>query len=232
MGIHIMPPLYKMVITPPPIEVIVVIYPDAHPESKSVDGYVWHFSGAFSWAEMVAAAGSNSSDDATVIGVGGFQAATAEGAWLSLTRGIILFDTSELTDEAVKKSATLSLHGDSKVDTLGAAPNINIYSSNPTVNASLQAKDYKTLGSTPYCDTPIAYADWDTAGWNSFELNAAGLAAISKTGITKLGTRNANYDVAGISPTWKASRKRSILVCVSAEGATNKKPKLTITYKI
>jgi len=232
MGIHIMPPLYKMVIVPPEV-VIVDIYPDAHPESVSVDGYVWHFFGAgLSWADLVAAEGAGSTDDATVIGCFTFQGAIDENLWISLTRGIFLFYTSSLTGNAKIISATLSLFGDSKLDELGAAPDVNIYSSAPLSNTLLWRGDYNSLGSTPFCDTPIAYGDWDVAGYNDFILNAAGIAAINKTGVTKLGTRNVNYDVAGIAPNWVSTHKRSNVICVSAEGDADKRPKLTITYKI
>ncbi len=229
MGIHIMPALYEKV-----IKIFTkTFYPDAHPESTSVDGYAWHYLLAgLTWGQIITAAGIGSNDSESILYCTYAKSHDyLDGKWEWLYRSILLFDTSALPDGATIIAATLRIYGDSKEDTLSAAPDINVYSSNPASDTVLEAGDFNSLGSTPLCDTPITYAGWNVAGYNDFTLNAAGLAAISKIGITKLGLRNANYDVAGVSPTWVAD-KRFALWGLSADTPLGSKPKLTITYRV
>ena len=91
------------------------------------------------------------------------------------------------------------------------------------------ASDYATLGSIPL-SSPITHDDWVLTAWNDFILNAAGLAAIVKGGITKLGTRNPEYDVAGVAPSW-AVYASAVIASRSAEDFSGHKPKLVVTYQ-
>jgi hypothetical protein len=59
-------------------------------------------------------------------------------------------------------------------------------------------------------------------------LNGSGIAAISKTGISKFGLRS-NYDATGTAPTW-ASLADTYLQGYSSEQGTGYKPKLVVTY--
>ena len=206
-------------------------YPDADPETTSVDGEVRHVYSspavAEDWAVLIAAIGNLARDATTTstieIGSGGVS-----NKWDTLYRGILLFDTSSLPDGSSISDARIKLYGQSKFDNLNITPNINICAALPASNIGLVGTDFATLESTPFCDTPITYANWTISGWNEFILNAAGIAAISKTGITKLGVRNANYDVAASAPTW-SSVKGSGLVWYASEQASGKKPELIIT---
>ncbi len=227
MGIHIMPPLYQKV-----IKVLKEIsYPDPAPEVTSVDGYVYH-NERLTWAQIIIAAGNAANDGDPIIYYTYAAAATEyyPNKWERLYRSILLFDTSPLPDNAVIIAAILSIYGSEKIDELGVNPDLNVYSSDPASEVALVGGDFNSLGSTPLCDTPISYANWNTAGYNNFPLNATGRAAISKTGITKLGLRNANYDVAGNVPSWTAE-KRFALWGYGADKGEGYKPKLTITYE-
>lgn len=211
---------------------VLTVYPDAHPEITSVDGYIKHvtaYDAGLTWADMIIAAGTegNAHFDRIYILI---KAASGVDTWMQLGRGILLFDTSALPDNASIQSAVLSLYGCAKIDQLGITPNLNIYSCLPNSNTDIIAGDFDTLGFIPYCDTPISYAAWSLVGYNDFILNAAGLAAISKTGITKLGTRNANYDVAGVAPPNWANQQSSYLYCYTADKGGGYRPKLVITY--
>ena len=211
-------------------------YPDVNPESTSVDGGVGENHShpeALTWTEITGGVGNEAVDDENISEVGFCSAYTAENQdkWLDLYRAIFLFDTSSIPDDAEIISAIFSLYGESKVDDLNVLPNINIYSSNPAINTALVSGDFDSLGSTPFCDTPITYANWSITGYNDFTLNASGIAAISKTGITKFGVRNANYDVAGVMPTW-TNYKWSYLFFYDADRGTVYKPKLVVIYSI
>jgi hypothetical protein len=206
-------------------------YPDAHTETASVDGYVYYELTELAWANLIIATGNHSDDSSVDLYPTYFACGVATNKWANLVRDPILFDTSGLPDDATISAATISLYGSGKLDEAGVTPNINIYSSNPASNTALTGTDYGTFGSTAFCDAPITYANWLTSSpyWNDFALNAAGLAAISKTGVSKFGTRNANYDVAATPPSW-AYGDIQYLKAYSAEQGTGYKPKLVVTY--
>lgn len=204
-------------------------YPDAHEETTSVDGYARHTESGLTWAQLVAGAGS----------VGGASEAELQpmhiewytNEWWNLWRGFFLFDSSGLGASAVISAGVFSIYGTEKYDACSITPDINVYSSAPASNTDIVAGDFDSVGSTAYCDTAITYANFDDAGYNDFTFNATGLAAISKTSITKLGTRNANYDVTGNTPGYSNGNAYSRVKCYFADQGSNK-PKLVITYTI
>lgn len=212
-------------------------YPDAHVETTSVDGVVQHIDGAgLSWANIIAAAGTAAIDDGASGQPFYYRSDGNANEWDQLYRSIFLFDSSGLPDGAVISAAVLSLYGIfPKADPNGDSPNVNIYETNPASNDELVPGDFEAgvgkFGSTPFA-TAIAYADWKTADpfWNDFIFNAAGRAAISKTGVSKFGTRNANYDVAATPPNW-VSGSAARVTCYYAEQGVGFKPKLVVTYE-
>lgn len=206
-------------------------YPDADPETSSVDGRVVHGLVSLTWAQIVAAAGTHSYDSVVKAYSIVIKAASTTDRWYQLTRGIFLFDTSGLPDNANISAATLSIYGSGKKDDLNITPDVKVYSSNPASNTALEPGDFDCLGSTAFCDTPITYANWSTTGYNDFALNSSGIAQISKTGVSKFGLRNANYDVSGTTPAWSDSGlPGSALENYYAEQGTGYKPKLVVTY--
>jgi hypothetical protein len=203
-------------------------YPDAHAETSSVDGWVRRYAPNSTWSAIRDGSGEAADDSEAYLKLE-IYAGTSSGYWSCLWRTAILFDTSSLPDGAVISAATLSVYGGIKNDAPGWAPTTNVYSSNPASNTQLAASDYNTFGATAFCDSAIAYASFNTGGYNDFALNAAGITAISKTGVTKLGLRFASYDVANAAPTWVNSGD-SYVFPWSADKGTGYKPKLVVTY--
>jgi hypothetical protein len=205
-------------------------YPDADPETNSVDGRALHNEDLLTWATLVAAAGTWGDANVAFEGVIDIRSSATSDRWRVIQRGIFLFDTSSLPDDAEISAATLSLFGAGKADSLGIIPDVNIYSSNPASNTDVVAGDYDSLGSTAF-STAITYANWVVPGYNDFTLNSSGIAAISKTGISKFGTRNANYDVSETAPSW-TSDTYSFLRSYFAEQGSGYEPKLVVTYSV
>ena len=203
-------------------------YPNAHPETTSVDGYCYHNQNHTAWAALVAAAGNAVYDSSDTMQIIIFSSASTNN-WSQICRAILLFDTSALGAGCTILSATLHLTGCAKVDNLGITPSINIYGATPASNTALAATDYANVGSTPFCDTEITYASFNNGSWNIFALNVAGLAAIDSEGISKFSIRNANYDVSGTPPTW-ASANYSQMGFYSGD-SSHSRPYLAVTYK-
>lgn len=215
-----------------PIEIgaSATFYPDANPETSSVDGHAYTGpAGESSWSTFVARAGNAAVDNAAIIEALYIQSEATSPQWRYLYRSIFLFDTSSLPDDATISAATLSLYGQGKSDALGITPNVNVYSSNPASNTALAAADFSSLGATAFCGSAITYAGWNTSGYNDFTLNASGIAAINKSGVSKFGARNANYDAAVATPSW-SSNKISSMEVYCAEQGSGYKPKLVVTY--
>ena len=206
-------------------------YPDAVP-STSLDGSVFDVDtvGGTNWATLVASAGTNAEENDNVAVY--IRSGTTSGKWRTIFRYILLFDTSTLPDTDTIASATLSVAGGAKEDGNSITPNINVYSSAPASNTTLAAGDFDSLGSTAF-STAITYASFDVSGtvYNNFPLNASGLAAISATGVSKYGLRNANYDVAGSPPTWTSGAVNSDIRVINAEtGGVSTGPVLVVEH--
>lgn len=205
-------------------------YPDPNVEVTSVDGWVTDNANNMSWANLIIEPGSNFADN----GASGYliyiKSDGVADQWDDLLRSCFLFDTSSIPDGSVIISATLSIYGSGKADNLTITPNINVYSSAPASDTALANGDFDSLGTTAYCDTPVTYGDWNVAGYNDFELNTAGLAVIDDTGITKLGLRNANYDVSGTPPAWGNTLDSYLQGYFADEPLTTKDPRLVVVY--
>jgi hypothetical protein len=164
------------------------------------------------------------------------EAAPADG-WDTAVRSAFLFDTSAIGSSASVKSGVFSVLGNAKLDDNSATPDLNVYSSNPASDDDLVNADYATFGTDAF-STPITYGSLNIAGYNDFNLNAAGLAAVSTTGISKLGCRNANYDVAdeldpnNHDPNWVTGKVSSFIVQFAETAGTASDPKLVVTFSV
>ncbi len=98
-----------------------------------------------------------------------------------------VFNTSALPDNATVTVVTLQIYVTALTNTNTCT--IDLVSFAPTDPASLVVADYAKAkwGETPYAD--IALASLSTSAYNTFTLNAAGIAAISKTGNSVFGLR-------------------------------------------
>ncbi len=207
-------------------------YPDAHVETSTVDGYTSVGIGVpFPWLTLRARAGDDALDDGAGEIYAFFRAVSTPDEWNYITRAPTLFNSEGLPDICTIIAATESIYGESKADPSNNLPTCNIYACNPASNTELVPTDYATFEDTAFCDTPLTYAGWNLAGYNDFVFNATGIAAISKTGVSKFGLRNTNYDVTGIAPTW-GDDEQTYQIGKSSEDGAGFKPKLVVTYTV
>jgi hypothetical protein len=207
-------------------------YPDASPETSTVDGDVRRVTTADTWADLKAGAGTTPIGDDSVNMYCYMSSSTTTNYWRWLMRAVMLFDTF-LGAGVVVARAVLSLYAQFKTDELGFAANYfpNIYSSNPASNTALVAADYGTLGSTAFA-TAIGYNIITTGTYNDFIFNASGIAAINTTGISKFGIRDSYYDAGSNTPTWSGGDKATGIHWYTADQGAGYKPKLIVTSYI
>lgn len=199
------------------------VYPDANPETTTCDGRVFRASVTEDWSVLAAGAGNGFSDtDASINGIDLFASATSN-KWQQNVRSIFLFDTSAIDDTENIDSATFTVARGTVTGVLSGTA-VTVVGSTPASNTGLAASDYGQVGSTPYA-TAAALG----SGANVFTLNSTGLAAVSKTGVTKLGLREKNYDIDGVAPTWSSTvRYAAALTFAEQTGSTND-PKLIVS---
>ena len=206
-------------------------YPDAHEETSSVDSFTQRGAVSEVWAVIKAEAGLLADDSHNELELVRQSPTNVAPYWAWISRSITVFDASAAS--GIVSSTSLSFYGSSKGDDCGTEPEMNVYSANPASNTAIVAADHTTLGTTPFCDTNVAYADWSiAAGYNNvFDFNATGKAAIQAAldgdGIVKLGQREALYDVGSDTPTHPGvDNIHTSMHCFSADQGNG--PKLVI----
>lgn len=198
-------------------------YPDADPETTSVDG-TSQYTAAVLWSDAHDATDGTAANSTSANPI---LCRSTFAVTYAITRAFHLYDTSALTASASISAAVESFAASGTGLTNDDTSSINIVSSSPASNTNIVVGDFDQVGSTVFAS--MAISSWnDTDGtYNDFTLDANGIANISKTGISKFGVRNSR-DVANTAPTGS-----NIVSCYFADQAgTATDPKLVITYTL
>lgn len=207
----------------------VYFYPDRHPETSSVDGYVRRQKYG-TYDSVRNGAGTEAYDQGAVyVNLN----TTTTPYWFGLYRAIMLFDTTAIPPGAGSKitEGKVRLWCITKGNSFATAPTFVIVSSSPNTDTALIAADYGSLGVAPLSDI-IAYADIPEAAYYTYTLNAAGLLAITKGGVTRLGLRMYNWDVLSTPPVYGVDK---IMTLHNADSDVSYKfhgPRLEVTYTV
>ncbi len=198
--------------------------------ANAEDAFILHdVAAGVSWATLIAAAG-NTIDDSGETHMGYVQSDVVSNNWEKTNRPIFCFDTAALSGETVS-AATFSIRGQTlTADPFSGDLALGVYEPSPGNPAVLAAGDYNSFNATALSDTAIDFnSAWLTGAYNDFPLNASGIAAINTAGgITNLGCREKNYDVAATAPTWVSFAFARCRGYYSWQG-TNE-PKLVVTF--
>lgn len=196
--------------------------------ASPVDGRLRRHSVNETLATIRAGAGSDASDTTTVLDPG-ISASTTTNQFGQLNRALVFFDTAALTSAAVISAASFTGTGTNKNNGLGGSPKWRLGSGNAASNSALAASDFAqaNFGTTSFGE--LDYASFSSSGANVINLNASGLAAISKTGITKLSLQCDWDQDNSFGGSWSSGQSMFMIVS-SADGATA--PVLSITYTI
>lgn len=212
---------------------VVTISPASSSGGASVDGVVGRGATPDAYNATVAAIAAGAGDVVgntgpyieVSIAVGEIQGSPNVG---SLTRSIMTFDTSGIPSGATINSVTLKLWGMNKISELGTTE-FCIVNATPASNGTLVAADYSQVGSTLLAPR-MAYASFTLGAYNNFDFNSAGLAAINKGGITRMGTRM-GFDLDGANPTtWGTALTTEMDAASADDFATAHPPQLVIDY--
>lgn len=200
--------------------------PDADTETNTVDGYAARGGVDEIFATIRSGAGTAAVDDSAVTDFGLVWSSTTSSQYQQIRRYFCLFNTASIPDTDDISSAKITLYVTAKSDSLGGAGAIVVVTTTPASNTAVVAGDYANTGTTAQ-GTAVNISAITTSANNDWTLNATGIASISKTGITKFGTK-LESDRSGTAPTWSSNVWDSI-TGNHAESASNK-PTLTVEH--
>jgi hypothetical protein len=204
------------------------VYPDANPETTTVDGYALRGGVNETFTTIRGGAGTQAGDSDTSVIVPGLTATSTTNQYSTLRRAFILFDTSSLTSAAIISGAVLSVYGGGLKTTGLGTPDLHVGSSTPASNTALVSADYSQRGTTSFGS--ISNASFSTSAYNDITLNASGIAAINKTGVSKFSLQ-LSWDINNsFTGSWASSAESEFSIVMSDTGSN--KPKLVITYTL
>ena len=136
------------------------------------------------WASFRTGAGTGNSYNSTQLLA---RIMSGSSAWIVFHRSQIMYNTADIGTDNITEAKWESVgRGTSAVDYFTAS--VTLCASNPTNNHYSISIDYANIGTTKYSDDlALASQTYDNTTYTTFNMNAAGIAAINKTGITKLG---------------------------------------------
>lgn len=146
----------------------------------------------------------------------------------NMYRGFCAADTSAIGAAATISAATLYVYIGAATTTRGGS--LCLVAGSQAAGTSLTANDFDNVGSTLLSDTTPAVSG--LTGWVAFPLNAAGLAAIQKTGTTLLAIRSSfdlNNDTTGIVT---GDQLQAYARSSEYTTDTTKRPYLEVTYTV
>ncbi len=204
-------------------------YPDADPETTSVDGYVGRHSVNEIFTTIRNGTGAGFNDASTTIAAQ-LNASTTSNQYDALWRGILTFNTSSIVSSASIINSQLSLYGSGKNNGLGN-PDLYIADASPISNTALQANDFSNISRISFGS--VTYASWSITSYNDITENSSGISNINKTGITKRSIQ-LSWDLlnntTGLS--WVSGLQAYIYAFSAEETGTSKDPKLVVTYGV
>ena len=204
-------------------------YPDAHPESTSVDGAAQHSANG-NWAAMQSAGGDGSNDTSGSRPV--FIRFLSGSNWDAFGHLIFLYDTSSLGSDTIDSAVNDYTSPSAYAITNDFTDHLSLVASAPASNTEVVNGDFDTLGTTRFADdVAVSGIARDDETPFRFTLNDDGLDAIDGGGVTKFGIRS-NYDRANSEPSSPGDDDSTIVYIFQAEEAVggDQRPVLTVTH--
>jgi len=202
-------------------------YPDADPETSTVDGYARRSAVVEAFSTIRNGAGVTVDDTFHLISQ--LAAAATTNNFDTLGHVYILFDTSSLGAGAIISSAIFSGYFQIKSNNLGS-PDLHLASSTPASNTGLVSADYQQVGRTSFGS--ITYANFTASQYNDITLNASGISNISKTGISKFSLQF-SWDINNsFTGAWVADVETRMAIFSADNAGTTQDPKLVVTYTV
>lgn len=177
-------------------------------------------------------AGTAADTSTAATGCAALVADTTTDEYIQAIISLFSFDTSPVGSDGVPSAATLSIYGYSTpLYTLGDTNIVPCRGTQEDTNPD--TPDYATnvQENTTAFATGIALSAWNTSGYNDFALNASGLAAISKTGTTRLHLTLEWLRANSFGGSWSSGAYAYAQCYYSEQAGTTNDPKLIVVYR-
>lgn len=208
-----------------------IVYPDAHPETYTFDGFMYSDWNAWSTVRNAANSDPAYTKDDTASSTGGACVGTryVGSNQYMIARSILLFRYN-IPSNATILSAKLSIYvqPDSFTNNDNDGKDyIGVVESAPASNTAIATGDYDSLGNTLLAGA-IDFSALTQSAYNDFVFNATGISKLIKDGnnnILKLGLKE-GHDIEDHAPVGTNQ-----IQFYFADNGSNK-PKLTIEYSV
>lgn len=203
------------------------IYPNANPETVSVDGTVYRYGSNETWSSIRDGGGTGASDSINTF-YSLLQTGTTTSRYASISRGILLFDTSALTSEANISQNVVSIYA-TAIDVEISGWYSHIAGSNPQSNTALAPSDYSNIYRTSF--SSIIHSSISSVAYTNFTENGSGISAVSKTSVSKRSVQ-ISWDIENSAPTWGSNKYTGLTAYSVDYTGTANDPKMVTTYTI
>jgi len=204
-------------------------YPDIGSGLVTCDGRIYYTaSPTQTWATICGQPTGTSATTNSISHLFSCHCDTVSTLWVGLRRVFLLFDTTVANSYWILDSGTVKLSRYSvAVDGTNTPSAMGLYSSNPASNSALVVEDFDAVGSTPLSDGTYLVSGTDSP--YIFTLNAAGVAAINVSGVSKFSVRFVQ-DVTVTSPTWVSGATDSFEFHSADQTGSATDPTLTLEF--
>ena len=158
----------------------------------------------------------------------GLESSNTNPKFILLRKAGFYFDTSSIPTGATIISAVLKVYTDTPQNNFPTSVSMGVVAWSPA-GGTIAAGDYDSFGYTRLADTDIVCGSLANGGYNSWTLNATGIAAINKGGTSYIGL-TVSSDIDNSAPTWGSLKDAGANIYFTEETGTGKDPYLEITY--
>ena len=205
-----------------------------YPSATAEDGYSQRAGVSQTWADIIAANGTQASDGDT-----GFsmilQAHATTDRWQTLRRGLFMFDVSPLPPGAIVSGANVSFYPNSVTAEVFSS-SFAIAAGDSASATGVVAGDYQLNAQpTEYSDSRVLLSNIVATTRFSFDLNAVGYAALQAAYDASEVFKTSllfDWDLDAASPTWAGSSVKDDITIMCYEDGAPKLPTLTITFRV
>jgi hypothetical protein len=189
-------------------------------DTGASDGSAQYVAGGANWA-TIRGGGGNGASTGAASAVTDLLTFNTPDTFIRLQRGILIFNTAVLPDDAIISSAVIQLY---YVDSMYQLGDTGLGITPFTIDGGISADDFDNINDTLISNynnisTLIAWKDWT--------LTSDGRNTISKTGLTGFMVR-IQPDITNVAPTWQSSK--SDMYTFRAMTFTSFQPRLIVTY--
>lgn len=206
-------------------------YPDlGDPGTTTVDGTAYRSVASESFATIRGGNGTGAYAIATTDTAPYLAGSSTVDQFSLMQRGLFGFNTSTLGASAGVSAVTFSQWFTGKISNLGDTT-VEITAGPTASGTTLASGDFQTIGRVAFA-TGVSIAGLTTGAYTDVALNAAGVAAVSLTGITKLGTQ-LGWDLANsFTGTWASGVQTGPTLAFADQTGSANDPKLEVTYTV